>query len=71
LGVREFQEIGCAVNTEALGFLKGLDKVCVGDASVFIVEKSVELVCEDSSVFDCAVSAMAADRVELQDISAC
>lgn len=69
LGVRELQKSGRAVNAEALGCLKSLDKVCVGDAFAFTVEKSVELVCKNCGIFNCAVSAMAADRVELRDVS--
>jgi hypothetical protein len=67
LGVRELQKSGRAVNTEALGCLESLDEVCVGDAFVFEIEKNVELVCENCGIFDCAVSAMAADRVELRE----
>lgn len=67
--MRELQESGRAVNTEALSCLKSFDEVGVGDAFAFAVQKSVKLVCENCGIFDCAVSAMAADRVELRDIS--
>ena len=71
LGVRELQKSGRAVNTEALGCLKSLDEVCVGDTFAFTVEKSVELVCKNCGIFDCAVSALTPDGIELLVLSVC